>query len=175
MAAMFLGLGVAPLQASQYLGEVTWNGLDDEGFAFTVKAGISRVGGSYYEIQGQVLNTPEGLGIFSGGGVLVGDNVICSLTLTLASKSVLIMQVTINKTTNNGTFWVRDAYLYLPHGDERLNSWSDQLPVDYPAGGKIRSSLWELGEPPTTGTLTVTSAPIPLASSISSQLPLLLE
>lgn len=175
MAVMILGLGSAPLQASQYLGEATWNGLDEHGFAFTVKAGISRVGGSYYEIQGQVPNTPEGLGIFSGGGVLVGDNVIFAVTLTLASKSSLIMQITINKTTNNGTFWLRDAYLYLPHGDGRLDSWSETLPQEYPAGGSIKSSLWELGNPPTTGTLTVSSTPITLASSITGQLPLLLE
>jgi hypothetical protein len=175
IAVMILGLGVAPVQASQYLGEVTWNGIDDEAHTFTVKGGISRVGGSYYEIQGQVLNTPEGLGIFSGGGVLVGDNVIFAVTLTLETKSILIMQVTINKTTNNGTFWVRDAYLYLPHGDERLNSWSDPFPESYIPNYTLKSSLWGLGSPPTTGTLTVSSNPIPLAASIAGQLPLLLQ
>jgi len=174
-AVMILGLGVAPLQASQYLGEVTWNGVDHEAHTFTVKAGISRVGGSYYEIQGQVLNTPEGMGIFSGGGVLVGDNVIFSVSMTVADQSTLIMQVTINKTTNYGTFWIRDASFYLPHGDERLSSWSETLPQYYPAYGSIKSSLWGLGNPPVTGTLTVSSNPIPLASSIAGQLPLLLD
>jgi hypothetical protein len=173
---MILGLGVAPLQASQYLGEVTWDGKDEEGHTFTVKAGISRVGGSYYDIQGQVPDSPEGLGIFSGGGVLVGDNVIFAVTLTLATKSILIMQVTINKNTNNGSFWIRDAYLYLPHGDDRLNSWSDPFPEGtYPQNYILKSSLWELGNPPSNGTLTVRSNPISLASSIAGQLPLLLE
>jgi hypothetical protein len=173
--AMILGLGAAPLQASQYLGEVIWNGQDADAHTFTVKAGISRVGGSYYEIQGQVPDSPEGLAIFSGGGVLVGDNVIFSVSMTLATQSTSVMQVTINKNTNQGTFWIRDASFYLPHGDDRLSSWSETLPQYYPAYGSIKSSLWELGNPPTTGTLTVKSNPIPLASSITGQLPLLLQ
>jgi hypothetical protein len=175
VAVMILGIGVAPLQASQYLGEITWDGQDAESHTFTVKAAISRVGGNYYEIQGQVPDSPEGLAIFSGGGVLVGDNLICAVTMTLESQSTVIMQVTINKNDNNGTFWIRDASFYLPHGDERLNSWSDTLPTQYPGGGSIRSSLWELGNPPTTGTLKVRSNPIPLAPSIVGQLPLLLQ
>lgn len=175
-AVMILGLGVAPLQASQYLGEVTWNGQDAEGHTFTVKAGISRVGGSYYEIQGQVPDSPEGLAIFSGGGVLVGDNVIFTVTMTLETKSTIIMQINIHRTTNNGTFWLRDAYIYIPHGDGRLNSWSDPFPMgNYPQGYSLKSSLWELGNPPTTGTLTVRGNAIFLAPSITGQLPLLLE
>jgi hypothetical protein len=175
-AVMILGLGVAPLQASQYLGEVTWDGQDEEAHTFIVKAGISRVGGSYYEIQGQVPNSPEGLAIFSGGGVLVGDNVIFSVSMTLETKSTLIMQITINKNNNNGTFWIRDASFYLPNGDSRLDSWSEPFPEGtYPQGYYLKSSLWELGDPPSTGTLTVKSNPIPLAASITGQLPLLLE
>jgi hypothetical protein len=174
-AVMVLGLGVAPLQASQYLGEIIWDGQDEEAHTFTVKAGISRVGGSYYEIQGQVPDSPEGLAIFAGGGVLVGDNVIFSVSMTLATQSTMVMQVTINKNDNQGTFWIRDASLYLPHGDTRLDSWSETLPQYYPAYGSIKSSLWELGNPPSTGTLTVRSNPIPLAASITGQLPLLLE
>jgi hypothetical protein len=175
-AVMILALGVAPLQASQYLGEVTWDGEDAEHHTFTVKAGISRVGGSYYEVQGQVPDSPEGLGIFSGGGVSVGDNVIFSVAMTLASQSVIIMQITMNKTTNQGTFWLRDAYLYLPHGDNRLDSWSEPFPIgEYPQGYNLKSSLWDLGNPPTTGTLTVRGNPVPLTASLVGQLPLLLE
>ena len=175
-AVMVLGLGVAPLQASQFLGEVIWDGQDEEAHTFTVKAGISRVGGSYYEIQGQVPDSPEGLAIFAGGGVLVGDNVIFSVSMTLATQSTMVMQVTINKNTNQGTFWIRDASFYLANGDSRLDSWSDPFPEGtYPQGYRLKSSLWGLGSPPSTGTLTVRSNPIPLASSITGQLPLLLE
>jgi hypothetical protein len=174
-AVMILGLGVAPLQASQYLGEVTWNALAD-GHSYTVKAGISRVGGSYYEVQGQALGPPDGDAIFSGGGVLVGDNLICTVTMTQASQSTVVMQITINKTTNNGDFWLRDAYLYLPQGDEGLNSTSVPFPMgEYPQGYRLKSSLLRLGNPPVTGTLTVSGNPIPLAASIAGQLPLLLD
>ena len=47
-AFLSLGLGVANLEASQYLGEVTWNA-QGSGGNFTMKAAISRVAGSYYE------------------------------------------------------------------------------------------------------------------------------
>ena len=141
-AVMVLGIGVAPLQASQYLGEVTWNGQDDVGHTFIVKAGISRVGGSYYEIQGQVPDSPEGLAIFAGGGVLVGDNVIFSVSMTLATQSTAVMQVTINRTIITARSGSGMPVFYLAHGDERLDSWSDTLPMQYPGGGSIRSSLW---------------------------------
>jgi hypothetical protein len=96
--------------------------------------------------------------------------------MTMATQSTIVMQITINKNSNNGTFWLRDAYFYLPHGDERLNSMSDPFPMGaYPQGFVLKSSLWGLGNPPTTGTLTVRSNPISLASSIAGQLPLLLE
>jgi len=47
-AVMIMVLGVAPTEASQYLGEVTWNA-QGSGGNFTMKAAISRVAGSYYE------------------------------------------------------------------------------------------------------------------------------
>jgi hypothetical protein len=67
-AIIIMGVLAAPLQASQYLGEVTWDYSGDG----TFKVGISKVGGSYYEVQGQAV-TPNGTIIFSGGGGSRGE------------------------------------------------------------------------------------------------------
>ncbi|MBU4231046.1 MAG: hypothetical protein KKF43_00800 [Proteobacteria bacterium] len=103
-AVMITVLGVAPIEASQYLGEVTWNA-QGSGGNFTMKAAISRVAGSYYEIQGQVQDA-YGIAVFSGGGVLVGDNLILTVTATpMDAQEAVVMQININKSTNNGFFY----------------------------------------------------------------------
>ncbi len=111
-AFVIIGLGVSSLEASQYLGEVTWNGVDNLGHTFTVKAGLSKAGGSYYEIQGQV-SSDSGTVIFSGGGALVGT----ALMFTAASSQVetnnkgvyhnaTTLQINVNQSTFNGTMWM---------------------------------------------------------------------
>lgn len=103
-AVMIMVLGVAPIEASQYLGEVTWNG-QSSGGNFTLKAAISRVAGSYYEIQGQAQDV-YGMAIFSGGGVLVENNLILTVTGTPTdAQEAVVMQIKIDKSTNNGFFY----------------------------------------------------------------------
>jgi hypothetical protein len=81
-AVVIMGLLAAPLQASQYLGEVTW----DYSGGGTVKAGISKEGGSYYEVQGQVF-TPNGTIIFSGGGAVVDGIMKISAAATMVETN----------------------------------------------------------------------------------------
>ena len=123
-AAVFLvlGLGVSSPEASTYLWEVTWRGTDADGHTFTIKAGLSKIGGNYYEIVGQCANPPDGgRVVFSGGGVLVGTSLIATLTMTNANsygKWVGVMRVTINSSTFNGSFWIAEPITYIPHGSK---------------------------------------------------------
>ena len=162
---MILGLGVSSPEASTYLGEVTWKGTDADGHQFTIKAGLSKMGGAYYEIVGQCANPPDGgRVIMSGGAVLVNTSLIATLTMTNANtygKWVGVMRATINTTTFNGSFWISEPICYIPHGDERLISLSDPFPQgNYPQGYQLKSSLDRLGNTPTTGTLKL-SGPKP--------------
>jgi len=179
MAAAFLimGLSVAPLAASQYLGEVTWNGVDSDGHTITIKAGLSRVGGSYYEVQGQVPDAPGGRAIFSGGGVLVGSNLMLSVAMTQTQASgnqTMVMQINIDKSTFAGNFWFTPILYYIPK--ESLNSPTVTLPTgQYPAGMTINvHATSPLGSLPVTGTLTC-SSPIALPATVAPQTSLLLE
>jgi hypothetical protein len=183
MAASFLvmGLTFSPLAASEYLGEVTWNGVDNAQHTFTVKAGISKVGGSYYEVQGQILNPPGGgPAIFSGGGVLVGTNLILTAAMTMKSgNQTMVMQITIDQSTFSGNFWFVNGFTYIPKGDPQLSSISEPLPSgdQLHAGYQVISQLGGgLGNPTVTGSLTCTSTPFPLASSSKAVTsPLLLD
>ena len=116
-AFLVLGLGVANLEASQYLGEITWtySGLGGG----TIKAGISKVGGSYYEVQGQA-DTPNGPIIFSGGGALVENTFILSGTATLVENNAggtyydaNIWRITLDK-SYNGTMWIMTTWYNNP-------------------------------------------------------------
>ncbi|RJR40735.1 MAG: hypothetical protein C4567_10575 [Deltaproteobacteria bacterium] len=161
---MILGLGVSAPEASTYLGEVTWKAANADG-QFTIKAGLSKIGGNYYEIVGQCPNPPGGgRVIFSGGGVLVNTTLFATLTLTNVNsngKWVGVMRVTINTTTFNGNFWTAEPIVYIPNGDDRLTSWSDPFPQGtYPQGYILESHLYSLGNAPTTGTLRL-SGPKP--------------
>jgi hypothetical protein len=103
-AVMVMVPGVAPIEASQYLGEVTWNA-ESSGGNFTMKVAISRVTGSYYEVQGQAQDA-YGTAIFSGGGVLVGENLILTVTGTPTdAQEAVVMQIKIDKSSNNGFFY----------------------------------------------------------------------
>lgn len=166
-AAVFMILGpcVSFPEASTYLGEVTWRGTDAAGHTFTIKAGLSKIGGNYYEIVGQCANPPDGgRVVMSGGGVLVNTTFIATLTLTNSNtygKWVGVMRVTINTATFNGSFWIAEPLVHIPHGDERLDSMSEAFPQGaYPPGYHLKSSLYSLGNTPTTGTLRL-SGPKP--------------
>jgi len=107
-ALITMGHGVSSLEASQYLGEVTWT---YSGGA-TVKAGISKVGGSYYEVQGQAAD-PNGTVIFAGGGTLVGGALMLSAVSTQVETNsggtyhnATTIQINVDPTTYNGSMWM---------------------------------------------------------------------
>jgi hypothetical protein len=107
-AVIIMGLLAAPLQASQYLGEVTW----DYSGGGTVKAGISKAGGSYYEVQGQVV-TPNGTIIFSGGGALVDGTLKISAAATMVETNsggtyhnANTIQINVDPVSYNGSLWM---------------------------------------------------------------------
>jgi len=154
VTVMTMGLLASPLQASQYLGEITWDVLDSLGHTFTVKAGLSKVGGSYYELQGQAAPA-AGTIIFSGGGALVGTTLMLSGTGTMVETNsngvyhdAQVWQMSINQSTFNGTMWM-------------VTNWYN--PAFTPPFGQSYTTL----------TLTKTSGPSnPAAASI---VPLLLQ
>jgi hypothetical protein len=165
---------VVNLEASQYLGEVTWNGSQPGVGSFTMTAGLSRVGGAYYEIQGRGASAESSV-IFSGGGVLLGNTL--KLVVTMFGENdteVSTMRIIVDKNTLNGTFLQVTTLSYVPQN--QLNSLSDTLPQTYPAGGNINSHMNSpLGNLPDSGTLTCAGTPIPLTATVAPQLPLLLE
>jgi hypothetical protein len=171
-AVMIMVLGVAPIEASQYLGEVTWNAQGGGG-NFTMKAAISRVAGSYYEIQGQAQDA-FGIAVFSGGGVLVGNNLILTVTGTPTdAQEAVVMQIKIDKSTNSGFFYTVKSLPYIPSGQP---SHSAILPESYPAFGHITSyTVAAYGNTPDSGTLTVSGNPIILATSNEAAKMLLLN
>ena len=169
-----LGLGVANLEASQYLGEVTWQGSQPGVSSFTMTGGLSRVGGAYYEIQGTG-SSAESSVIFSGGGVLSGNTLKLVVTMMGENNSeVSTMRINVDKNTLSGTFLQVSTLSYIPK--EWIVTQSALLPPNYPAGLSIASyAVSSLGNLPDSGTLTRTSQLIPLAATVAPQMPLLLE
>ena len=173
-ACLSLGLGVANLEASQYLGEVTWQGLQPGVSSFSMTGGLSRVGGAYYEIQGRA-SSGENSVIFSGGGVLSGNTLKLVVTMIGENNSeVSTMRINVDKNTLNGTFLQVTTLSYVPK--ESIISQSDLLPPNYPDGISIAShAISPLGNLPDSGTLTRTSPPVPLTASVVPNLLPLLE
>ena len=74
--------------APQYLGESTWtltitmdeHGVVSEDFSGTVKMAITRMGGTYYTVQGYVDIPDDGPFIMTGGGILMGETIYLSLS-----------------------------------------------------------------------------------------------
>ena len=156
MVAAFIiwGMSVSPLRASQYLGEVTWNYVDDQGHSFTLKAGLSKAGGSYYEIQGQG-NPATGTIIFSGGGTLVGSTLMLSGAATMVETNEngvyhnpSVWRMDLEQSSYNGTMWM-------------VTTWYN--PAFSPPFGQSYD----------TGVLTKTSGPANPA--LTPSLPLLLD
>jgi hypothetical protein len=155
-AVMIMGFLASPLQASQYLGEITWDVVDDLDHHFTLKGGISKVGGSYYEVQGQA-DIGNGLIIFSGGGALVGSTYMLSGTATMV------------ETNNKGTF--HNANIWRITLDQSFNGSMWMVTTWYnPAQNPLSFGF---GNSYDTMQLTKTSGPSNPAAT--SALPLLLQ
>jgi hypothetical protein len=173
-AFLTLGLGAANLHAAQYLGEVTWQGPNPTGGTFTLTGGLSRMGGAYYTIQGRGADAGRSL-IFSGGGVVVGNDL--KLVVTMVGENdneVLTWRIVVDKTTLNGNFLRVSMLSYVPL--DKLDSLSDPLPDPYSPGSTIKSHMaGPLGNLPDTGTLTRTSPPLVIESTVVPTLPLLLD
>jgi hypothetical protein len=169
MCAMAIGLfsiylalfNPAGLEASQYLGEVTWTAqktMDSHGSTsgtFTIKAGLSHMGGSYYSIQGYGDLSSNPALIFSGGGMIVGDNLILTVNGSAENmaaqgccyNNTFTFQFKVNKDSFNGTF--------------------------FGLGKGFNTNNLTLGEEFAAGTLTLVGNPIPLNLSPSAYLPLI--
>jgi hypothetical protein len=103
------------LEASQYLGESTWTlsiNQDEDGpvsppYVGTFKGCLSHVGGAYYTMQGYVAPAPDGMPILSGGGVLIGEVLYLTLTVSQTHLSTDreggVVHLELAKTTLNGT------------------------------------------------------------------------
>jgi hypothetical protein len=121
----FLSAFSSPAAAFQYLGEYTWNvhetvsedGLVDQNFTMTV--GLSKVSSTYFQVQGRILKPPANtlFGIISGGGVLVGDDLLLTINYTLIPAMEYAtgqIYAQINKTTAAGTFYRIGGQFELP-------------------------------------------------------------
>jgi hypothetical protein len=109
--------GSAVFAAPQYLGETTWtitNTQDKHGSvnppeSGTLKGSITRVGGAYYTMQGYVGQAPDGPSVGSGGGVLIGN--LLYLTLSISQKyadtnrEIGVVHLELDKNTLSGTFY----------------------------------------------------------------------
>ena len=138
-----------PPGPSQYKGELTWSYHRTESASgsvnvyYTIKVGISYVGGSYYIVQGKV-DMPAEPGekplIISGSAILEGSNLMITMhgsqPWTDGMKSTSIFYANVDKTTFNGTAW---------GNTNAFDTINREMYYDYSAG-----------------TLNLTSAPIPL-------------
>jgi hypothetical protein len=188
---MIMGLLTSPLQASQYLGEITWNATlspANGGDTFIVKAGLSKVGGPYYEIQGYIPGVPGGgSATFSGGGALVGNTLMLTVNITsqggTKGNQVQVMQFNVDPSNYNGSLWGADPQTRISTKDVFISS--DPFPApnfagtfpdmystyqNYVSHSHLQDDLviWDYQ---TTGTLTKISGPS--QSGIAPLLPLL--
>ena len=151
---MIWGMSVSPLRASQYLGEVTWT----YSGGGTIKGGISKTGGSYYEVQGQVA-IPNGTVIFAGGGALVGGMLMLSAVSTQVETNdggtyhnTTTMQISLNPNNYNGTVWMLTTWYLDPANPPNSVGYGNSFD---------------------TGTLTRVSGPS--LAAVAPNLPLLLD
>lgn len=144
--------------ASTYLGEFTWNvheTMTEDGPAdrnYTMILGLSKISSTHFLVQGKILIPPSTLfQIISGGGVIVGDNLLLNLQSVQAPPDYPAgshVYVQINKYTCNGTIYhVGPTFLTTSRTFD--NSFG-------------------------SGTLTVVP-PLPVLTSSPSSLPLLLD
>jgi len=168
LAVLLLALlGTPSWGAPQYLGQSTWTltitmnekGTYSEPPTGTITMAITRMGGTYYTVQGYIIPTDDdGPFILAGGGVLIGETFYLNLSGTQKhtdkpNRDTEIMQVQLNKTTLNGTF-------YSVGRDFNLND----------AGP---SPVWDSRFQ--AGTLTLTGSIINLSSNLTGPMTLLLN
>jgi hypothetical protein len=166
VALLLLGLSIAPALAASsvtYLGKTTWTVTitDDTtpskiGATFTLTGGVSKVGDEFYLFQGYVTAGTDGPFIITGSGVLIGNNLVFTLTESQKHTDSTwrdggVMHVEIDKTSQSGTFYD------IGH-DFNTN-----------AGSRVFDERY------TAGTLTLAGSPIPLTSSLAPQQLLLLQ
>jgi hypothetical protein len=165
MAAVWLLLLGAPGQAAaQFLGQSTWTvsiAQDEKGpvsnKSFTMTGAVTRLGGTYYAMQGYVILPDDGPFMLAGGGVLIGEALFLTLTTSQLHtdspwRDTGVMQVQLNKTTLSGTFY--------------------EVGHDFRADSSGPSPVFDSRF--TAGTVTLAGPPIPLSSSLTGPTSLLL-
>ena len=111
-----LALTIPNAMADTYLGQTTWtveiseSSSNPPGVTLTLTGGITRVGGTYYLFQGYVLPPDGDLPfVLSGSGVLIGKNLLLTLTTsqehTSSWRDTGVLRATIDKTSLNGSFY----------------------------------------------------------------------
>jgi hypothetical protein len=105
-----------PSNSVIYLGKTTWTitVTDDSnsskiGQSGTLTGGISKVGDEFYQFFGYAVSS-NGPVLLTGGGVMIGNNLIFTLTQTQEHTDNswcdgFIWQITIDKSNQNGTFY----------------------------------------------------------------------
>jgi hypothetical protein len=115
LICLFLAFS-SPAAAFQFLGEYTWNvheTMSEEGPVdknYTMTVGLSKISSTYFQVQGRILIPPANtlFAIISGGGVLVGDDLLLTLHYSLiptVDYATGQIHAQINKTTGGGTFY----------------------------------------------------------------------
>jgi len=117
MVAIFIIGMDSRVEASQYLGQVTWTWhktVDETGTVpektETVVAKLFLLGNSCYELVGSSTDTESGETSFGAGtAMLVGNDLIMTLSTTKVrldgKRETAIFQGQVNKTTFNGSGW----------------------------------------------------------------------
>jgi hypothetical protein len=117
LAAVCMVLLSAPSRGlAQYLGESTWTSsvtYNKHGTAsgsFSMTGAITRMGGTYYTMQGYTILPNDGPLILAGGGVLIGETLYLNLTVAQQHtdnswRDTGVLHLQLNKTTLNGTFY----------------------------------------------------------------------
>jgi hypothetical protein len=80
-----------------------------ENISGTVKMAVTQMGGNYVTVQGYLELPDDGPVILSGGGALISDTVYLTVTATQKhtdkNRDTEVMNIQLNKTTLNGTFY----------------------------------------------------------------------
>jgi hypothetical protein len=115
---LFSVVMVSHAAAMRYIGQITWTAEQTEDetgpitpVTFPMTVGISQMGGPYYIVQG-IVNLPSGAPvILSGGGQIVGSDLV--LTMTCCRDDVSVswfsgssLYAKVDKTSLNGIFKV---------------------------------------------------------------------
>jgi hypothetical protein len=140
------------VEASQYLGQVTWTWhktMDEKGptdIYETYTAGLFFIGGSYYELVGGVVDVTDGAEYGGGSALVVGNNLIITINRSKVRldgrQETGIFHFQVDKTTFNGTGWgIKKRFDPIP-GSPTYLLFTDK----YAAG-----TLTLIGNPPPLG------------------------